>query len=189
MILSMGGGVLCSVGVMGCYPLVPAYFAALYLEQVRGPMLLGMMYIGMFLFMPATAVVKYAVALLVILVIIRLIEWANEGCPTIMAGFMAAVSTVILSFAGGLLELRNQPRMSAVILEGVFIFGAVILLNRMAHIVVTWEMARRKNRSGRRRSGCSGTRNPFRGYPESSTPWAQSAILIRQMSWGRFKMS
>jgi len=139
MILSMGGGVLCSVGVMGCYPLVPAYFAALYLEQVRGPMLLGMMYIGMFLFMPATAVVKYAVALLVILVIIRLIEWANEGCPTIMAGFMAAVSTVILSFAGGLLELRNQPRMSAVILEGVFIFGAVILLNRMAHIVVTWE--------------------------------------------------
>lgn len=65
MILSMVGGALCSVSVMGCYPLVPAYFAALYLEQVNTGLLLGVMYIGMLLFMPATAVVKYAVVLLV----------------------------------------------------------------------------------------------------------------------------
>ena len=46
MMLCMAGSVMCSVGVMGCYPLVPAYFAALYLERVSGPVLLGMMYIG-----------------------------------------------------------------------------------------------------------------------------------------------
>ena len=138
MILSVLGGAMCSVSVMGCYPLVPAYFAALYLEQVSVTVLLGMMYIGMFLFMPLTAGVKYAVALLIIRGALRLIEWANEGCPSYIAGFMAAVSTVILSFAGGLLEWKNQPEMYAVILEGIFICGAVILLNRVMHLAINW---------------------------------------------------
>ena len=53
-------------------------FAALYLEQVSGPVLLGMMYIGMFVFMPTAAAVKYAVALVVVMGAIRLVEWANE---------------------------------------------------------------------------------------------------------------
>lgn len=131
---------MCSVSVMGCYPLVPAYFAALYLEQVNGFLLLGIMYIGMILFMPMTAVVKYAVALLVILGAIRLIEWANEGCPSFMAGIMAAMSTVILSFAGGLLEFKNQPDILAVFLEGAFVAGAVILLNRLLHAVMNWSL-------------------------------------------------
>ena len=59
MMLCMAGSVMCSVGVMGCYPLVPAYFAALYLERVSGPVLLGMMYIGMFVFMPTAAALMY----------------------------------------------------------------------------------------------------------------------------------
>ena len=104
MMLCMAGSVMCSVGVMGCYPLVPAYFAALYLERVSGPVLLGMMYIGMFVFMPTAAAVKYAVALVVVMGAIRLVEWANEGCPSYMAGSMAAIITMILSVAGGLLE-------------------------------------------------------------------------------------
>lgn len=140
MILSALGGAMCCISVMGCYPLVPAYFAALYLEQVNGFLLLGIMYIGMFLFMPITAVVKYAVTLLVILGAIRLIEWANEGCPSFMAGIMAAMSTVILSFAGGLLEFKNQPDILAVFLEGAFVAGMVILLNRLLHAVINWRL-------------------------------------------------
>ena len=142
MILSMAGGVLCSVSVMGCYPLVPAYFAALYLEETGAPVLLGMMYIGMLIFMPLTAGVKYAVILPVILGAVRLIEWANEGCPAWLAGLMAAVATMILSFAGGLLGWRDQPGFTAAVLEGFFIFGAVILLHRFLHILVTWEWKR-----------------------------------------------
>ncbi len=146
MILSMAGGALCSVSVMGCYPLVPAYFAALYLEQVSTPVLLGMMYIGIFLFMPLTAGVKYAMALLVIWGALRLIEWANEGCPAGLAAFMTAISTMILSFAGGLMEWKNQPDMLAVVLEGVFICGAVILLNRALHEVLNWKPEREEEK-------------------------------------------
>lgn len=139
MVLGALGSVMCSVSVMGCYPLIPAYFAALYLEHISGVMLMGFMYIGMVLFMPITAVVKYAVALLVTAGAIRLVEWANDGCPAFMAGILAAVSTMILSFAGGLLEWRNQPAAAAVFLEGIFVFGAVILLNRLMHGLIEWK--------------------------------------------------
>lgn len=138
-VLGLLGGAVCSVGIMGCYPLVPAYFAALYLENMKSMMLLGIMYIGMVCFMPTTAVIKYAMALLVIMGAIRLIEWANEGCPTFMAGIMAAIATVILSFAGSLLEWKNQPAPAAIFLEGIFVFGAVILLNRVAHALLEWK--------------------------------------------------
>lgn len=142
MILSMLGGAVCSVSVMGCYPFVPAYFAALCLEPVSRSMLLGIMYIGMFLFMPLTAGVKYAMALLLIWSALRLIEWANDGCPTYLAAFTAAGLTMILSFAGGLLEWKNQPDMPIIVLEGVFICGAVILLNRVFHEMLEWKAER-----------------------------------------------
>ena len=138
MTLCTAGSVMCSVGVMGCYPLVPAYFAALYLERVSGPVLLGMMYIGMFVFRPTAAAVKYAVALVVVMGAIRLVEWANEGCPSYMAGSMAAIITMILSVAGGLLEWKDQPGILAAALEGAFILGAVILFNRALHMILHW---------------------------------------------------
>lgn len=130
---------MCGINVMGCYPFVPAYFAALYLEQVSVPVLMGIMYIGMLMFMPLAVAVKYVVALLVVLGAIRLIEWANGGCSAVMAGILAGLTTMILSFAGGLLEWRNQPEMYAAVLEGVFIFGAVVILSRFLHMVVSWE--------------------------------------------------
>lgn len=135
------GSALCGVGVLGCYPLVPAYFAALYLERVSSVLLMGFLYIGMIIFMPMTAMVKYGVAMLVIAGVIKLIQWANEGCSAVMAGAVAAGTTVLLSFAGGLLEWRSQPSAAAVLLEGVFVFGAVVLLNRLAHGALEWSPA------------------------------------------------
>ena len=42
---------------------------------------------------------------------------------------------MILSFCGGLLEWKDQPEVLAVFLEGIFVFGAVILLNRGIHFL------------------------------------------------------
>lgn len=139
MILSLVGGLLCGVTTMGCYPLVPAYFAALYLEEVNGFLLMGVMYIGMLYFMPLTAMVKYAIVLLVTAGAIRLVHWANEGCPSFLAGILAALATMILSFCGGLLEWRDQPQTITIFLEGIFIFGAVILMNRILHEILEWK--------------------------------------------------
>lgn len=164
-VLGLLGGAVCSVGVMGCYPLVPAYFAALYLENMKSMLLLGIMYIGMVCFMPATAVIKYAMVLLVTMGAIRLIEWANEGCPTFMAGIMAAIATVILSFAGSLLEWKNQPAPAAVFLEGIFVFGAVILLNRIAHALLEWK--RQETEPEKKIGHASGNGDKLLTYAES----------------------
>lgn len=108
MIFGILGSLACGVSVMGCYPLVPAYFTALYLEQVNGVVLLAFMYIGMTLFMPLTAAVKYGVTLIVMIGAVKLIEWANEGCPAFLAGVMAGLTTLILSFCGSLLEWKTS---------------------------------------------------------------------------------
>ena len=35
--VGIAGGLLCRISVMGCYPLVPAYFAAVYLDEKIPP--------------------------------------------------------------------------------------------------------------------------------------------------------
>lgn len=140
----IGAILVCSMQMMGCYPIVPAYFAAAFLEEVSGAWLTATMYLGMLYFMPLTATVKYAMAVLVAAGAIKLVQWANEGCPAPLAGILAAVSTMILSFCGGLLEWKDQPQMTAVFLEGVFVFGATILINRLLHAFLEWEIKERQ---------------------------------------------
>ena len=139
MIASVLGGLSCGISVMGCYPFAPACFAALFLEEVSSVWLAFAMYIGMLYFMPITAVVKYGVAIIIIAAAIKLIQWVNDGCPAHVAGLVSAIATMTLSFCGGLLEWKNQPGLSMVFFEGVFIFGAVILLNRIAHFALEWK--------------------------------------------------
>ena len=165
--ITIAGGILaCSIQMMGCYPLAPAYFAAAFLEGVNGVWLTAAMYIGMLYFMPLTATVKYAVALLVTAGAIKLVEWANEGCPAFLAAILTAITTMILSFCGGLLEWKDQPEVLAVFLEGIFVFGAVILLNRGIHFFMEWQgrgsRIERNPWTEARRNAFRGMRNRFR---------------------------
>lgn len=163
MILTLLGSVVCKIGVMGCYPVAPAYFTALYLENGNGLALLGIMYIGMFLFMPLTAMIKYMVILLVTALAVKLVEWANEGCPAMLAGGLAGITTIIISFCGSMLQWKNQPEPLVVFLEAVFVCGAVVLLNRGIHSFLEWEWQPRLKEIKEH----SGNEERLRGYAES----------------------
>ena len=70
---------------------------------------------------------------------------------------------MILSFCGGLLEWKDQPEVLAVFLEGIFVFGAVILLNRGIHFL--WSgRARKQDRAG---TVDRGKEERLSGYAES----------------------
>lgn len=140
MIMSLLSGLVCSVHIMECYPLVPAYFAALYMAGVKVGWVLAATYVGMMLFMPFTAMVKYAVIIIVTIGIVKLVEWATDSCPAYLVGMLTALTTMIVSFCGNLFEWRNQPLWQAVLLEGMFVLGAVVLLHRMVHIVLEWRL-------------------------------------------------
>jgi len=138
MILSLISGLTCSVHIMECYPLVPAYFTALYMAGVKVGWILAATYVGMMLFMPFTAMVKYAVILLVAIGVVKLVEWATDSCPAYLVGMLTALTTMIVSFCGNLFKWRNQPLWQAVLLEGMFVLGAVVLLHRIIHIILEW---------------------------------------------------
>lgn len=123
----------CKVGFAGCFPFIPAYFAAAYLENA-GRFLLGIcMFLGMAFILPLTVMTKYVMALLVAMIIIRLAEWANKGCFTWVAALGAACSTTILSVYGGMLNLKDRVDPVMGIAEGVFVFAATMVLSRIIH--------------------------------------------------------
>ena len=156
MIISVLSGTFCGIQMMECYPLVPAFFAAAYIEEVKLGWLFVATYAGMMLFMPTAAIVKYLVILFVTIGIVKIVQWATDGAPAYLVGMMTALATMIVSFCGSLLEVRNQPIWQAILLEGMFVFGAVILLARGLHIFLEWKWAlpweqpqTKKNQPGR----------------------------------------
>lgn len=106
------------------------------------------------------------------------------GCyplvPAFLAGVMAGFTTLILSFCGSLLEWKNQPDGAAVFLEAVFIFGAVILLNRGIHFLMEWTPVQRKTEELPER----GNGERLKNYAESFQGLSQ---IFLNMSAGKEK--
>ena len=114
LVLSVLGALFCKISVMGCYPLVPAFFAAVYLEE-QGRWLLSMgMLTGMVAFLPITVIAKYAMSLLLIGITVQLSEWVDKRCYTAAAALAAAGGTLALSIFGGIFDFKNQDRKSVV---------------------------------------------------------------------------
>lgn len=132
--LGVAGALVCRISVMGCYPVIPAYFAAVYLEE-QGRWLLSIgMLTGLIAFLPITVIAKYAMAILVAAVTIRLSEWVDKCCYTVVAALAASLGTLALSVFGGIFDFKNQISPFLAVSEAVFIFGFVILAARGVHL-------------------------------------------------------
>ncbi len=128
------GAWICRISVMGCYPLVPAFFAAAYLEEQGRWLLSAGMLVGMVAFLPITVFVKYAMSLLLIAVTVRLSEWVDKRCYTVVAAIAASGGTLALSVFGGIFDFKNQVAMPAAVCEALFILGFTILTARGIHL-------------------------------------------------------
>lgn len=132
--LGIVGALLCKISIMGCYPFVPAYFAAVYLEEGGRWLLSVGMLTGMVAFLPITVIAKYAMSLLVIGIAVRLSEWVDKRCYAVVAAIAASGGTLALSIFGGIFDFRNQVTMAAAICEALFIFGFVVLAAKGVHL-------------------------------------------------------
>lgn len=130
-IISLLGLGTCQLTFAGCYPLIPAYFAAGYLEGGGRMMLTVMMFAGMAVLLPITEMVKYLMAMCVTMVVIRFAEWANKGCFSWVGALAAGASTTLIGVFGGLMNLRTRTPTAISILEGIFIFGATVVISRL----------------------------------------------------------
>lgn len=137
--LGLLGGGICKIGMMGCYPLVPAYFAALYLEEVKGWMVYVLLLAGMMFFLPVMTAVKYLIVILVIAGFVKLVEWISPACKTWIAGIAGGVICMLISIGGQALSLKDQLPVPVMFLEGIFVVGATVLFHRFIHSVMEWE--------------------------------------------------
>lgn len=161
-ILSLLCGLTCSVSIMECYPLVPAYFTALYMTGANPGWMLGSVYVGMMLFMPFTAMVKYAVILIVMIGVVKLAEWAADSCPAYLIGMLTALTTTVVSFGGNLLAWSSQPIWQSILPEGILVLGTVVVLHRMIHIILEWRFRMPEQKTVKTQK-----EERLRGYAES----------------------
>lgn len=138
-IISLLGLGTCQLTFAGCYPLIPAYYAAGYLEGGGRMMLSVMMFAGMAVLLPITEMVKYLMAMCVTMAVIRFAEWANKGCFSWVGALAAGVSTTLIGVFGGLMNLRTRTPTAISILEGIFIFGATVVISRLLHMFLEWQ--------------------------------------------------
>lgn len=129
-ILYVGGILMCQISWMGCFPLIPAFFTAVCLEDAARGALCAAMLIGIVLFVPIAAAVKYLMAAAVILVTVKLFEWAEGRCSVICAASAAAIATFVMSLSGELLNVRDAAGIVVCALEAVFVFSAIMIGTR-----------------------------------------------------------
>ena len=134
--LGVLGGGICKFGMLGCYPLVPAYFVALYLEEVTGWYAYAMFFAGMFFFLPVMTAIKYLIAMVTIAAFVKLIQWVQPSCKTWVAGSAAGGICILLSLGGQALSLKDQLAVPVMLLEGLFVTGAAVLFHRAIHSVL-----------------------------------------------------
>ena len=132
--LSIAGVLLSRISIMGCYPFVPAFFAAVYLEENGRWLISAGMLAGMVAFLPITVIVKYAMALLLIALTVRLSEWVDKRCYAVVAALAASGGTFALSVFGGIFDFKNQVTLPSALCEAVFIFGFVVLAAKGVHL-------------------------------------------------------
>ncbi len=126
MVLYVGGILMCQISWMGCFPLIPAFFTAVCLEDAARLALSAAMFVGIILFVPIAAAVKYLMVIVVILITIKLFEWAEGYCTVLCAASAAAIAAFMMSLSGELLNIRNASGIPVSMIEAVFVFAAVM---------------------------------------------------------------
>ncbi len=125
--------VTAKVEFAGCYPLIPAFFVAGYMEEVNRTLLLVFSIFGMALFVPVQAMAKYTMVMLVSAVVIKMVEWAYKSCRTYVGAAASGVSVLLLTAAGEVLQVgrRRLPWMG--VMESVLVSSMVMLLSPVLH--------------------------------------------------------
>ena len=147
-ILYVGGILACQMSWMGCFPLIPAYYTAVCLEDAARGMFSIAMLAGIILFVPVTAAVKYLMAMVVILFTMKLFEWAEGWCSVACAAAAAAIATLMMSLSGELLNVRNPVSMGSAVLEAVFVFASVMTGTRMIDFFMQLSLMPQKEQEG-----------------------------------------
>lgn len=114
------------IGVLGCYPLLPAFFALCSVEKKASiPVTIGS-FVGAFLMMPVHTMMKYVFILLIIGCGARLFSWVNNNSNVVTVGIIATITTIVMSFAESAFSDLDTRKILIDVSEGLVVLGIVL---------------------------------------------------------------
>lgn len=119
--------------IMGYYPLVPSFYAAYCLKKQRNLFLYLPLAVGMMMYMPLAATVKYSFILAMIFLAVQFYIWANRSCSGAAAGVIAALLTIVMNFSEDIISLSilelEKNELILGIGEGCVVFSATMIFH------------------------------------------------------------
>ena len=115
-------------GIMGVYPLLPAYFAVCSMRgRASAWVYVGAIY-GCIYFMPMAAMIKYILLLLVIAVGIRLYMRMNRFISSWSMAVFTGIVVLVMHYAGKSFRLDDGEIVLMGILEGAMSLGLAVMM-------------------------------------------------------------
>lgn len=134
-------------GFAGCFPLIPVFFTAVYMEEVNRTLLLIFSIFGMALFVPVQAMAKYTMVILLSAVVIKLAEWVDKTCHRWVGAASAGAGVFLITVAGELLQVRNRTIVWMGVLEALLVSGMIVIISPVIHYLLEENILRQRKES------------------------------------------
>lgn len=143
LIVCVAALLVANVNIAGVYPLVPAVFMTGFMIGVNRSLLFLFSVAGLFIFVPVVSLIKYSMALLAAVLVVKGIEWYYQRCAGPVAAVVAGATTLVMGQIGAMLHLKDSANLAISILEALFVAGFVHVLVRYGYLFLQWEPLKR----------------------------------------------
>lgn len=136
------------LGIMGCYPLVPAVYGA-YCQSSGSTILFYIgLFIGMGYFISLQSIFKYLFIIVVTCFGIKLYSWANHSYSSIAAAVIAAMSTAAMNLSVCLFGQADVDGVVLAVAEGLVVFAATFIISRVAEYIESYRFEVNDDQTG-----------------------------------------
>lgn len=128
----MGKGIVAlvcaGIGIFGCYPFLPAFFALCSVSSNASAWVIAGSFWGIFWLMPFSSMIKYIFVLAIIGIATRLYRWINKECGIWETGFVAGVAVFVMNLAESSFQINDMKVPLMAFFEGLIVVGLAVCM-------------------------------------------------------------
>lgn len=142
------GALFCNIKMFACYPLLAAWFVAVYMEEDNRSIFVPFMYLWMFLWLPIVDLGRYGISLLVWMVVVAIFQRLGVCLRRISQSVLAGIIIVGVYCGGMGLSVFGRQEILLALLEGMFVAGMGFLANPLVAWFLQWNPRKKKSADG-----------------------------------------
>lgn len=143
LMIGVGAG-LCHLKMFACYPLLAAWFVAVYMEEDSRSIFVPFMYLWMFLWLPIVDLGRYGFSLLVWMVVVAIFQRLGICVRRLSQSVLAGMILVGVNGGGMVLSVFDKRDVILAIFEGMFVSGMGFLVNPLIAWFLQWNPIKKK---------------------------------------------